>query len=55
MAGCEIMKPYHKGFWDWCKDNYPQVILHWHREMKKGMDELEKFVEEIEEKHGGNI
>jgi hypothetical protein len=44
------MEMYKEGFWNYCKDNHPQIIFDFAKEMKKGMKEFERFVDELEKK-----
>lgn len=43
------------GFWNWCKENHPEIIIEWHKELKKGMESLEKFLEDLKENRGGSL
>ena len=39
---------YKLGFWEWCKSNHPEILIEFRDEMKKGIDELEEFINSLE-------
>jgi hypothetical protein len=39
---------YQLGFWHWCKDKHPKIILEYYKEMEQGVRELEEWAEDYE-------
>lgn len=42
------MNQFKLGFWNWCKENHPNIVLEYRDDMRRGLEELEKFVEQYE-------
>ena len=44
------MELYKEGFWNWCKENHPEILIEFYQETKYALEEVERWVKEIEKK-----
>lgn len=43
------MDDYKLGFWNWCRENHPEIIREYYNDMKNALSGAEKELQEFDE------